>query len=84
MPPGPIKITPLVRSRLHSIDEKLRTNWQYKDKQREEWFINREFALTYMEGPPPKDNEIIEGQWWNKERGKKMQKFRWSKMRPKG
>jgi len=63
-------ITPLVRSRLHSIDEKLRTNWQYKDKQREEWFINREFALTYMEGPPPKDNEIIEGQWWNKERGK--------------
>ena len=63
-------ITPLVRSRLHSIDEKLRTNWQYKDKQREQWFINREFALTYMEGPPPKDNEIIEGQWWNKERGK--------------
>ena len=63
-------ITPLVRSRLHSIDEKLRTNWQYKDKQREEWFINREFALTYMEGPPPKDNEIIKGQWWNKERGK--------------
>jgi len=63
-------ITPLVRSRLHSIDEKLRTNWQYKDKQREEWFINREFALTYMDGPPPKDNKIIEGQWWDKERAK--------------
>jgi putative ABC transport system permease protein len=63
-------VTPLVRSRLHSIDENLIANWQYKDKQREEWFINREFALTYMEGPPPKDNEIIEGQWWDKERAK--------------
>ena len=60
-------ITPLVRSRLHSIDEKLRTNWQYKDRQREEWFINREFALTFIEGPPPKDNKIIEGRWWDKE-----------------
>ena len=56
-------VTPLVRSRLHSIDEKLIANWEYKDKKREEWFINREFALTYIEGPPPKDNEIIEGKW---------------------
>ncbi len=63
-------LTPLVRSRLHSIDDQLIANWQYKDKQREEWFINREFALTYMAGPPPKDNEIIEGQWWDEERTK--------------
>jgi putative ABC transport system permease protein len=63
-------LTPLVRSRLHSIDDQLIANWKYKDKQREEWFINREFALTYMAGPPPKDNEIIEGQWWNEKRAK--------------
>lgn len=63
-------LTPLVRSRLHSIDGKLVADWKYEDKQREEWFINREFALTFMDGPPPKDNEIIEGRWWNKERAR--------------
>ncbi|MZG52710.1 MAG: FtsX-like permease family protein [Nitrospinae bacterium] len=63
-------VTPLVRSRLHSIDEKLIANWKYKNKQREEWFINREFVLTYMKGPPPKDNKIIEGQWWDEEGAK--------------
>ena len=52
-------VTPLVRSRLHSIDEKLIANWEYKDKKREEWFINREFALTYIKGPPPKDLSLI-------------------------
>jgi len=58
-------LTPLVRSRLHSIDGKLMTDWEYKDKNREEWFITREFVLTYMDGPPPKDNEVIDGKWWN-------------------
>ncbi|MBT3414454.1 MAG: FtsX-like permease family protein [Nitrospina sp.] len=57
-------LTPLVRSRLHSIDGNLIANWTYKDKRREEWFMNREFILTYMAGPPPKDNEVIEGKWW--------------------
>ena len=63
-------LTPLIRSRLHSIDEKLISNWKYKNKQREKWFINREFVLTYREGPPPEDNKIIEGQWWDEERAK--------------
>ncbi|MBT3922919.1 MAG: FtsX-like permease family protein [Nitrospina sp.] len=63
-------LTPLVRSRLHSIDGKLMENWNYKDKRREEWFINREFVLTYMNGPPPKDNEVIEGEWWDEVRAK--------------
>ncbi len=58
-------LTPLVRSRLVSIDEKLIAQWEYKDKRREEWFINREFVLTYMAGPPPKDNTVIEGKWWD-------------------
>lgn len=63
-------VTPLVRSRLHSIDDKLIANWKYKDQQREEWFIKREFVLTYMKGPPPKDNEVIEGEWWDETRSK--------------
>jgi putative ABC transport system permease protein len=63
-------ITPLVRSRLHSVDDQLIENWVYKDKKREEWFINREFVLTYMAGPPPKDNEVIEGEWWDETRAK--------------
>ena len=63
-------LTPLVRSRLHSVDEILIANWEYKDKKREEWFINREFVLTYMAGPPPKDNEVIEGEWWDEDRAK--------------
>lgn len=63
-------LTPLVRSRLHSIDGKLVANWEYKDKKREEWFINREFVLTYMDGPPPKDNEVIEGEWWDETRAR--------------
>jgi putative ABC transport system permease protein len=63
-------LTPLVRSRLHSIDGKLMENWEYKDERREEWFINREFVLTYMSGPPPQDNEIIEGEWWDEARAK--------------
>ena len=63
-------LTPLVRSRLQSIDGKLTANWQYKDRKREEWFINREFVLTYMAGPPPKDNEVIKGEWWDETRAK--------------
>ncbi len=61
-------LTPLVRSRLVSIDEKLIAQWEYEDRRREEWFINREFVLTYMTGPPPKDNEVIEGKWWDEDK----------------
>jgi putative ABC transport system permease protein len=63
-------LTPLVRSRLHSVDERLIVDWEYKDKKREEWFINREFVLTYVAGPPPKDNEVLEGEWWDEARAK--------------
>lgn len=66
-PDAQLELTPLVRSRLHSIDDRKIANWQYKNKHEEEWFINREFVLTYMESEPPKDNNIIKGRWWNKE-----------------
>ena len=70
-PESEYTLTPLVRSRLHSVDERLIANWEYKDKKREEWFINREFVLTYMDGPPPEDNEVTEGEWWDKAGAKK-------------
>jgi putative ABC transport system permease protein len=66
-PNAKLELTPLVRSRLHSIDDRKIENWQYKNKPQEEWFINREFVLTYMEDEPPKGNNIIEGRWWSKE-----------------
>jgi putative ABC transport system permease protein len=65
-PKAKLELTPLVRSRLHSIDDRTIANWQYKNKGEEEWFINREFVLTYMENEPPRDNTITQGHWWNK------------------
>ncbi len=58
-------VVPLVRSKLHSADGRTAANWQYKNQQQEEWFINRNFVLTYMEGSPPKDNTIVKGTWWS-------------------
>jgi putative ABC transport system permease protein len=69
-PDAKLELTPLVRSRLHSIDGRTIENWQYQNKHEEEWFITREFVLTYMEGEPPQDNIIIEGRWWNQEESK--------------
>jgi putative ABC transport system permease protein len=66
-PGAKLELTPLVRSRLHSIDDRTIANWQYKNKHEEEWFINREFVLTYMEEKPPRDNTLVEGSWWKKE-----------------
>ena len=62
-----MEMTPLVRSRLYSIDGRKMENWQYQNKHEEEWFINREFVLTYREHPPSRDNTIIQGRWWNPE-----------------
>ena len=60
-------VVPLIRSRLHSADGKKTADWQYKNPQQEEWFIKRNFVLTYMQGAPPKDNEIVEGTWWSED-----------------
>jgi len=59
------ELIPLIRSRFHSAGEHKADDWQYQNKQEEEWFITRSFVLTYMSGPPPKDNEIIQGKWWS-------------------
>jgi putative ABC transport system permease protein len=67
IPEAESTLTPLVRSRIHSIDGKTMDKWQFKDRHREEWFINREFVLTYMTDSPEKDNEFVAGKWWTKE-----------------
>ncbi len=58
-------LTPLIRSRLYSADGNKIEDWVYKNQAQEEWFINREFVLTFSdEEAPPEGNSIIEGKWW--------------------
>jgi len=59
------ELVPLIRSRLVSVDGKKISDWQYKNRREEEWFITRSFVLTHMIDPP-KDNVIIKGKWWDK------------------
>ncbi len=61
------EVVPLVRSKLYSADGKKAETWQYKNPQQEEWFIKRNFVLTYSEGALPKDNVIVKGKWWSEE-----------------
>jgi putative ABC transport system permease protein len=60
------ELVPLIRSRLYSADGKKISDWEYKDRRKEEWFITRSFVLTHMIDPP-KDNAILKGKWWNKD-----------------
>jgi len=59
------QLIPLIRSRLYSADGKKASEWEYKNRNEEEWFITRSFVLTHMDGPPPKDNKVIAGKWWS-------------------
>jgi putative ABC transport system permease protein len=61
--------TPLVRSRFFSIDERRADKWDYTNRHAEEWFINREFVLTYRTEPPEGENKVIKGDWWTEEEG---------------
>lgn len=60
------ELVPLIRSRLYSADGIKISDWKYKNRREEEWFITRSFALTHMMDPP-KDNTIVEGKWWDNE-----------------
>ncbi len=64
-------LTPLVRSRFHSIDERRADSWKYNKRHEEEWFITREFVTTYMADPPERDNTIVKGKWWSKDEASK-------------
>ena len=58
------ELTPLVRSKFVAIDDRRADQWQFKNRRQEEWFINREFVLTYRTEAPENDNQVVQGVWW--------------------
>ena len=67
------ELTPLVRSRLHAINGHIVTAEEgiQKDEKRsdgkeergKQWYLTREYVLTFLE-QLPKDNRLIKGEWW--------------------
>ncbi|MGH7259366.1 MAG: ABC transporter permease [Nitrospiraceae bacterium] len=67
--PAP-ETTPLVRSRLHTINGKsvaVEENGEQtpgrKEDRRKNWYLTREYVLTFLRDLP-KDNRVIKGAWW--------------------
>lgn len=68
------ELTPLVRSRLHAIneegikvDEELEQDERHeesKEERRKQWYVSREYVLTFLD-QLPKGNEIVGGAWWH-------------------
>lgn len=65
-PEAKMSLTPLIRSKLYSVDDRKVEHWKFESPRRER-FVRRDFVLTYMDGPLPQDNEIAQGKWWSKE-----------------
>jgi len=67
------ELTPLIRSRLHAVNgevvkveeevEEEERREESKDERRKQWYLSREYVLTYLE-QLPKGNEIVGGTWW--------------------
>jgi putative ABC transport system permease protein len=67
------ELTPLVRSRLHAVNgdmvkfeqmqEEEERNGEKKGERRKQWYLSREYVLTFLE-QLPKGNEIVRGAWW--------------------
>ena len=68
------EMIPLVRSRLHALngeevkvdeerDQEERRNEGSKEERRKQWYLSREYVLTFLD-QLPKGNEIIRGAWW--------------------
>ena len=68
------ELTPLVRSRLHAIDghivkaeeegvEKDDKRTEGKEARGKQWYLTREYVLTFLD-QLPKDNQLIKGEWW--------------------
>ena len=67
------ELTPLVRSRLHAIDghvvtaeegvEKNDKRTEDKEERGKQWYLTREYVLTFLE-QLPKDNQLVKGEWW--------------------
>jgi putative ABC transport system permease protein len=70
---GRPELTPLVRSRLHAINGHIVTaeeglgkddkRTEGKEERGKQWYLTREYVLTFLE-QLPKDNELIKGGWW--------------------
>ena len=68
-------LTPLVRSRLSALkgrpikleatseEEERKEQAADKGERRKNWYLSREYVLTFLEALP-KDNEVVQGQWW--------------------
>ena len=63
-------VTPLVRSRLAAIngarvtvEPEQEREAESKEDRRKNWYLTREYVLTFL-AHLPKDNEIVEGVWW--------------------
>jgi len=68
------EMTPLVRSRLHAVngeevkvdeerDQEDRRDEGNKEERRRQWYLSREYVLTFLD-KIPKGNEITRGAWW--------------------
>ncbi len=62
--------TPLVRSRLHAINGKpvaVEEDGEQapgrKEARRKNWYLTREYVLTFLQDLP-KENKVIKGDWW--------------------
>jgi len=65
--------TPLVRSRLHAIngkpvavEEDGEQTQGRKEERRKNWYLTREYVLTFLTDLP-KDNKVIKGDWWKRD-----------------
>lgn len=68
-------LTPLVRSRLSALngkpikleatseEDERKAQAAGKDERRKNWYVAREYVLTFLEALP-KNNEVVQGKWW--------------------
>jgi putative ABC transport system permease protein len=61
-PTATYKLTPVVRTRIGSIDGKAINPEEHKGK-RNGWYFTREYVLTAL-ADLPEDNTVVKGQWW--------------------
>ncbi len=61
----PTQLTPLIRSRLHSVNGQVVSEMDLEDR-RDAWYFTREYVLTYRDKLPP-NNTVRQGHWWEGE-----------------
>ncbi len=69
------QMTPLVRSRFSALngqpikleamseEEEQKEKAVEKDERRKNWYLTREYVLTFLQDLP-NDNEVVKGEWW--------------------